>query len=241
MKAMILAAGRGSRMAPLTDNCPKPLLPVAGKPLIQHHIDKLVSAGIKDIVINTAWLGEQIEATLGNGSQLGARLIYSHEVAGGLETGGGVFQALPLLGDEPFLLINGDVWTDWLYMQAFDLQQSVLQNSTLGCLVLVDNPPHNQEGDFYWSGLAAQHEVSTGIQRLSSSGSTKLTFAGISVLSPRLWQSCEAGFYPLAPMLRQAIEQQQLMACHSAAPWVDVGTPERLKQLDKKLTDLAAG
>ena len=241
MKAMILAAGRGTRMAPLTDNCPKPLLPVAGKPLIQHHIDKLVSAGIKDIVINTAWLGEQIEATLGNGSQFGARIIYSHEVAGGLETGGGVFQALPLLGDKPFLLINGDVWTDWPYMQAFDLRQLVQQNSTLGCLVLVNNPPHNQEGDFYWSGLAHQHEPSPQIQRLSCSGSTKLTFAGISVLSPRLWQSREAGFYPLAPMLRQAIEQQQLMACYSIAPWVDVGTPERLKQLDKKLTDLAAG
>src|SRR5690554_3667129 len=113
MKAMILAAGRGKRMAPLTDHCPKPLLSLAGKPLIVHHIEKLVAAGITEIVINPAWLGEKIETALGDGQQFGAKIQYSAEPEGGLETGGGVFQALPLLGQEPFLLVNGDVWTDW--------------------------------------------------------------------------------------------------------------------------------
>lgn len=118
MRAMILAAGRGKRMSPLTDSCPKPLLPLSGKPLIVHHIEKLVAAGVYEIVINHAWLGHQIEAALGDGRQFGAKIQYSAEPEGGLETGGGVFQALPLLGKEPFLLVNGDVWTDWDYRQA---------------------------------------------------------------------------------------------------------------------------
>ena len=243
MKAMILAAGRGSRMAPLTDHCPKPLLPVAGKPLIRHHIDKLVAVGIQEIVINTAWLGEQIEAALGDGSDFGAKLIYSHEVAGGLETGGGVFQALPLLGQDPFLLINGDVWTDWPYQQAFELNAQLQQPSSLqqalGCLVLVDNPAHNVDGDFYWSLQDCSSDQELQIQRMPMTAATRLTFAGISVLSPALWRSCQAGFYPLAPMLRQAISEGHLLACHSSAAWVDVGTPDRLHQLDKTLTDPA--
>ncbi len=223
MKAMILAAGRGKRMTPLTDNCPKPLLPLAGKSLIVHHIEKLVAAGISEIVINHAWLGHKIETALGNGQQFGASILYSAEPEGGLETGGGVFQALPLLGDEPFLLVNGDVWTDWDYHQA--LTQPL--GSNLAWLWLVANPEHNIQGDF----SLEQQQVAAD----ESTDSKRYTFSGISLIHPKLFADCQAGFFRLAPLLRQAMTTAQVGGALLDARWVDVGTPERLQQLEFQL------
>lgn len=205
-------------MAPLTDTCPKPLIPLCGKPLIVHHLEKLAAAGISDVVINHAWLGASIEQALGNGSRWGVRIHYSPE-SEALETGGGVYQALPLLGDAPFLLINGDVWTNWDYSQAHSIK---LESSALGHLWLIDNPEHNPEGDFSLRDGKVQDEKA-------------LTFSGISLLSPQLWAGCKAGAYPLAPMLRSAMLQQQVVGSKLNADWVDVGTPQRLSDLEGKL------
>jgi len=217
MKAMILAAGRGTRMAPLTDHCPKPLIPLCGKPLIVHHLEKLSRAGFRDVIINHAWLGHQIEQALGDGGQWDLRIQYSAETEA-LETGGGVFQALPLLGSEPFLLINGDVWTDWDYHHASDIS---LDND-LGYLWLTNNPEHNPDGDFALSDGRVENRKS-------------MTFSGISVLSPRLWQSCQPGAYPLAPMLRAAMADGRIAGGDLSAEWVDVGTPQRLAELEARL------
>ncbi len=224
MKAMILAAGRGTRMAPLTDTCPKPLIPLCGKPLIVHHLEKLAAAGIKEVVINHAWLGEQIEQHLGDGSAWGLTIQYSAETDA-LETGGGVYQALPLLGAAPFLLINGDVWTDWDYTEA---AQYELNGSDLGCLWLVNNPDHNPQGDF---ALLAGRVINE----------PQLTFSGVSVLKPELWASASAGAYPLAPMLREAMTTDRLAGQLMNGHWVDVGTPERLKTLEIDLLNRDGG
>jgi MurNAc alpha-1-phosphate uridylyltransferase len=223
MKAMILAAGRGTRMAPLTDTCPKPLIPLCGKPLIVHHLEKLAAAGITDIVINHAWLGEQLEQTLGNGSSWGIRIQYSPENEA-LETGGGVYQALPLLGEDAFLLINGDVWTNWDYSEVMNTS---LQEGELGHLWLIDNPAHNPQGDFC---LGEGKVLDTALLN-----ETALTFSGISLLSPQLWAECTSGAYPLAPMLRSAMLQQQITGSKLNADWVDVGTPQRLSDLEQRL------
>jgi MurNAc alpha-1-phosphate uridylyltransferase len=223
MKAMILAAGRGTRMAPLTDTCPKPLIPLCGKPLIIHHLEKLAAAGITDIVINHAWLGEQLEQTLGNGSSWGIRIQYSPENEA-LETGGGVYQALPLLGEDAFLLINGDVWTNWDYNEVMNTS---LQEGELGHLWLIDNPAHNPQGDFC---LGEGKVLDTALLN-----ETALTFSGISLLSPQLWAECTSGAYPLAPMLRAAMLQQQITGSKLNADWVDVGTPQRLSDLEQRL------
>ena len=219
MKAMILAAGRGTRMAPLTDHCPKPLIPLCGKPLIVHHLEKLAAAGFGEIVINHAWLGEQLEKALGDGRQWGLSIRYSAE-SEALETGGGVFQALPLLGQEPFLLINGDVWTDWDYAEA---RLTRLQSGVLGHLWLTGNPAHNPHGDFTLVGERVDDRPG-------------LTFSGISLLSPRLWLGKQAGVYALAPMLRTAMTAQQITGQLLDGHWVDVGTPERLSALEGVLT-----
>lgn len=223
MKAMILAAGRGTRMAPLTDTCPKPLIPLCGKPLIIHHLEKLAAAGITDIVINHAWLGEQLEQTLGNGSSWGIKIQYSPENEA-LETGGGVYQALPLLGEDAFLLINGDVWTNWDYNEVMNTS---LQEGELGHLWLIDNPAHNPQGDFC---LGEGKVLDTALLN-----ETALTFSGISLLSPQLWAECTSGAYPLAPMLRSAMLQQQITGSKLNADWVDVGTPQRLSDLEQRL------
>src|SRR5690606_6520294 len=223
MKAMILAAGRGTRMAPLTDHCPKPLLLLAGKPLIVHHIEKLVAAGITDMVINHAWLGEQIETTLGDGSRYGARLQYSAEPQA-LETGGGILQALSLLGSEPFFLVNGDVWTDWDYQGVTDIQLG----DDLGRLWLVQNPDHNPGGDF----ILQQGRV---LNPAMATDSPRLTFSGLSVLHPQLLAGCEPGAFPLAPLLRRAMDHQRMAGALLEQPWVDVGTPQRLQQLEQYL------
>jgi MurNAc alpha-1-phosphate uridylyltransferase len=222
MKAMILAAGRGERMRPLTDHTPKPLLIVAGKPLIQWHIEGLQAAGFRDIVINHAWLGEQIEAQLGDGSQFGVRIHYSPEGEHALETGGGIFQALPLLQakgqtenaqaeEDAFLVVNGDVLTD------VDFRQLPTRINGLAHLLLVPNPEHHPQGDFV---------LKDG--RVFDAGEPRLTFSGIGVYRPQLFAGCEKGAFPLAPLLRQAMQNGEVSGQLHQGRWLDVGTEQRL-------------
>ena len=223
MKAMILAAGLGNRMRPLTLHTPKPLLGVGGKPLIVWHIEKLQKVGVTEIVINTAWLGEKLANALGDGSQFGVKILWSHE-GEGLETAGGIINALPLLGDEPFILVNGDVWTTMDFASLLDVQLGEQQAH----LVLVENPPQHLKGDFILSnGLAYTFEQ----EQLGEA----LTYSGIAVLHPRMFAGLENGKRPLAPLLKQAMQQQQVSAEKMQAVWVDVGTPERLQQLDQHI------
>ncbi len=216
MKAMILAAGRGERMRPLTDHTPKPLLLAAGKPLIEHTIKQLVAAGFNDIVINHAHLGWQIEERLGNGKQFGANISYSPERDLALETAGGIINALPLLGNEVFLVVNGDIATD------FDF--AGLKNLTvdLAHLVLVDNPAHNTGGDFSLdkSGL------------VTSNSTEQFTFSGIGLYRPELFTHTPAGISKLAPILRKAIASGHVSGQKTDCFWMDIGTPERLQELD---------
>jgi MurNAc alpha-1-phosphate uridylyltransferase len=210
MKAFILAAGRGERMRPLTDSTPKPLLEAGGEPLIVH---------MTELVINVSHLGDQIEAFLGDGSRWGVNIEYSHEPVA-LETAGGIVNALRLLGDEPFILVNGDIWTD------FDF--SVLTNKSLaeslGHLVMVNNPFHHAEGDFL---------LDEG--KLGADKGERLTYSGIGLYSPMLFAKLAPGKRPLGPVLRQAISDSQLTGEKYTGEWVDVGTPQRLHQLDELL------
>lgn len=223
MKAMILAAGLGNRMRPLTLHTPKPLLEVGGKPLIVWHIEKLQKIGVTEIVINTAWLGEKLANALGDGSQFGVKILWSHE-GEGLETAGGIINALPLLGDEPFILVNGDVWTTMDFASLLDVKLGEQQAH----LVLVENPPQHLKGDFILSnGLAYTFEQ----EQLGEA----LTYSGIAVLHPRMFVGLENGKRPLAPLLKQAMQQQQVSAEKLQGIWVDVGTPERLEQLDQQI------
>ena len=223
MRAMILAAGLGTRMRPLTLTNPKPLLPVAGKPLIQYHIERLVAAGITELVINHAWLGEKLEQFVGDGSRFGASVIWSREDEP-LETGGGIFKALPDLSPagEDFLLVNGDVFSNYPFTGIADKQ---LDPGLLGHLVLVDNPAHNPKGDFMLRG-----------DRVSSLGDELLTFSGISLLSPELFAGCEPGKFPLAPLLRGAMAEGQVSGEYFQGYWQDVGTPERLEQISEQVS-----
>lgn len=219
MKAMILAAGRGERLRPLTDTTPKPLIEVAGKPLIQHHIENLRQAGIRDIVINTAWLAQKIHQALGDGSALGVNIHYSDEGTA-LETAGGILRALPLLGDDPFLVINGDIWCD------YDLARLPAPGTDkLAHLVLVDNPPHNPGGDFC---------IENGLLR--NTGPDMLTFSGIGVYRAKILDGQDEGPLPLAPILRSCADKGLVSAEHHAGRWTDVGTVERLQQLENALS-----
>lgn len=218
MKAMILAAGRGERMRPLTDHTPKPLLKVADKALIEYHIEGLVRAGFADIIINHAWLGEQFEQALGGGERYGAHLMYSPEGATALETGGGIFKALPLLGSAPFVVVNGDVWSDYPFTR---LPRNM---TTLAHLVLVPNPPQHPHGDFFFADGA-----------LRESGMAKFTFSGIGMYRAELFAGCRPGAFPLAPLLRVAITQGRAGGELYEGAWYDIGTPERMEQLDRKL------
>lgn len=215
MKAMILAAGKGERMRPLTLTRPKPLIEVNGRPLIEHHIQALAAAGITDLVINHAWLGDQLEAVLGDGSRLGVSIRFSAE-GEPLETGGGIFRALPLLGSEPFMLINGDIRTD------VDFAALALPAGCLAHLVLVDNPVHHPTGDF---GLVEG--------RITLEASEKLTYSGIAVLHPQLFSDCTAGAFKLVDVLRPAIVAGQVSGQRLAGRWVDVGTLERLAEAEQ--------
>jgi MurNAc alpha-1-phosphate uridylyltransferase len=228
MRAMILAAGRGKRMRPLTDHTPKPLLPVGGKPLIVWHLERLAQAGFKQVVINYAHLGEQIPAALGDGRAWGMEIAYAPEVPEALETAGGIAHALPLLGDAAFLVINGDIFCDWKSANARALARSLDMSGRLAHLVLVDNPPHHPAGDF------TLEENRLGLPRPGEKHT--LTFAGIGIYAPRFF----AGLSPeqparLAPLLYAAIELGQISGERHEGCWVDVGTPERLRQLDTAL------
>lgn len=216
--AMILAAGRGERMRPLTDRTPKPLLAAGGRPLIGHHLAALARAGVREVVINHAHLGAQIEAALGDGAAYGLHIRYSREETA-LETGGGIFQALPLLGPDPFIVVNGDVWTD------ITLDRLRLADADLAHLVLVDNPAHHPAGDFVLDG-----------DRVRAEGGPRLTFSGIAVYRPALFEGCSPGRFPLAPLLRAAMAAGRVSGEHHRGRWIDVGTPERLAALDRELS-----
>jgi MurNAc alpha-1-phosphate uridylyltransferase len=219
MKAMILAAGRGERMRPLTDHIPKPLLKVGGKSLIVWHLERLAKAGFKEVVINHAHLGEQIEQALGDGSVWGLNVQYSPETSA-LETAGGIANALPLLGDAPFLVVNGDVFTE------IDFGALQLVSPNLAHLVMVDNPPQHPDGDFV---------VDSG--KVTNQGNHKLTFSGIGIYHPALFVDVERGqAAKLAPLLRSAMIKGLVTGEHYQGVWHDIGTPERLSFLDKQLS-----
>ncbi len=219
MKAMILAAGRGERLRPLTDSTPKPLLKANNKALIEYTIEALVKAGIVDIVINLAYLGEQIEAYLGNGSRYQANIQYSHEGESGLETAGGIKKALPLLGSEPFLVINADIACD------FPLQTLTHQQVKLAHLVLIKNPRHNPAGDF---AISTNHH-------LNSFDDIKFTFSGIGLYRPELFANLKPGKSALAPLLKAAMTNQQITGALHDGFWMDIGTEERLNALEHAL------
>ncbi|MDT8370669.1 MAG: nucleotidyltransferase family protein [Gammaproteobacteria bacterium] len=223
MKAMILAAGRGERLRPLTNHTPKPLLQAGKYRLIEYLIQDLVKAGIADIIINYAHLGEQFPSVLGDGERYGATLRYSPEPEGGLETAGGIIKALPLLGNEPFLIINGDIWTDFPFER---LINSNLELDTLCQLVMVANPGHNPSGDF----------ALTESGHLAINGDTKYTYSGIGIYHPALFTNYEPQRLALKPVLLQAIGAQAAKAIYYPGQWSDIGTIERLEQLKLQLS-----
>lgn len=218
MKAMILAAGKGERLRPLTLHTPKPLVRAGGVPLIEYHLRALRSAGYDEVVINHAWLGQQIEDYLGDGNQWGLSIRYSAEREP-LETGGGIFRALPLLGDEPFLVVNGDIWTNCDFT---GLREPI---TSLAHLVLVDNPKHHPDGDFALVGGRVRDDATL----------PRLTYSGIAVLHPQLFADCVDGAFKLAPLLRDAMAKGLVTGEHFTGQWVDVGTHERLAEVEKLL------
>ncbi|MFI8144945.1 N-acetylmuramate alpha-1-phosphate uridylyltransferase MurU [Acinetobacter sp. ABJ_C5_2] len=225
MKAMILAAGLGNRMRPLTLYTPKPLLEVGGKPLIVWHIEKLKNMGVTEIVINSAWLADNLISSLGDGSQFGVDIRWTREEEG-LETAGGIINALPLLGTDPFILVNGDVWTT----MDFEALRDIKLNDDLAHLVLVDNPKQHPDGDFtLLDGRAFAFDQDVKGENL--------TFSGVSVIHPKLFDGLEPGKRPLAPLLKQAMQNQKVSAEKLKGAWVDVGTPERLMELDLQIRE----
>jgi MurNAc alpha-1-phosphate uridylyltransferase len=239
MKAMLLAAGKGTRMLPLTATTPKPLLKAGGSTLIEHQIRKLAAAGFTELVINHAWLGAQIEAALGDGSALGVSIQWSREDAP-LETAGGIVRALPLLGPEPFALVNADIWTDY----PFTRLRNALAATDLVHLVLVPNPEHHPNGDFSLSGsarlLSSQQTSQLPPQaspRVSPQGAEtqRYTYSGIAVFSPHLFDDMADGKAPLLPCLQKAISLRRASGEVFGGDWIDVGTPERLADLDRQL------
>jgi MurNAc alpha-1-phosphate uridylyltransferase len=219
MIAMILAAGRGERMRPLTDVVPKPLLHVGGERLIESHLRRLRAAGFTNIVVNTAWLGDLLPATLGDGSRYGVSIAYSHERPAALETGGGIFHAMPLLGAAPFLVVNGDVWTD------VEFAALRLPPGSLAHLVLVQNPLQHARGDFL---LQAGHVCDEG-------DGERWTYSGVGIYTPEFFAAAEGGKFPLLPYLKRAIARRALTGEVHRGRWYDVGTPERLARLDLEL------
>jgi MurNAc alpha-1-phosphate uridylyltransferase len=233
MRAMILAAGRGERMRPLTDYMPKPLIPVAGKPLIQWHLEKLARAGISEVVINHAWLGGMIEQALGSGQQFGLNIRYSPE-PNALETAGGIATALPLLGEEPFLVLNGDVWCDWNPALAKHFACELHLRSCLAWLLMVPNPEQHPLGDFLLESDGLLHD-----EVARAANAVRHTFAGIGVYRPELFEHTLA-HQPakLAPLLRQAMRNNQVCGTLHQSEWIDVGTPERLAALEGKIASI---
>ena len=232
MKAMILAAGLGKRLRPLTETTPKPLLKVGNKPLIQYHVERLVSAGVRELVINTSWLGDQIEAFLGDGSRFGVDIAWSRE-SELLETGGGIRRALPLLGSEPFLLINGDIWTDY---PLIDLVDQTWSEDMVARLVLVPNPIHHPDGDY-----TLGNEQKVGYSTIShkngsdnNQGEKTFTFSGLSVMRPEIFavHSSASEKFPLRDVLAGRINEGRVSGEIFCGVWWDVGTLERLKALN---------
>jgi MurNAc alpha-1-phosphate uridylyltransferase len=221
MKAMLLAAGRGERMRPITDSLPKPLVAVGGKPLIAWHLAALARAGIREVTINLSWLGEQVHAALGDGRAYGVSISYSDEGPVPLETGGGIFRAVPRLGPGPFLVVNADIWTD------IDFGALALEATAHAHLVLIPNPPHHPRGDF---GLDNDLVVSRDTERL--------TYSGVGVYRPEFFAGCTAGRFPLLPLLNRAIAARLVRAQVHRGEWCDVGTPERLASLDARVRAL---
>jgi N-acetyl-alpha-D-muramate 1-phosphate uridylyltransferase len=218
MKAMVLAAGRGERMRPITDKLPKPLVPVAGKPLIVYHLERLAAAGVRDVVVNLSWLGDQIRAALGDGHEYRLSISYSQEPPEPLETGGGIFRALPLLGPGPFLVVNGDTWSD------IDYSRLALEDGANGRIVLVPNPTHNLRGDF---GVEGDFVVDRPTDRF--------TYSGVGVYRPEFFDGCLPGRFPMLPLLKRAIAARVLRGEVHGGEWCDVGTPERLATLDAEV------
>ncbi len=215
MKCMLLAAGIGERLRPITDKIPKPLVKIAGKPLIEHHLENLKSAGFKEVIINLSHLGEMIENHLGDGSDFGLHIEYSYEGETPLETAGGIIKALPKLGNQPFLVLNADIWCN------HSLSFARLSNDKLAHLVLVDNPEHNADGDFAYE-----------FGKIYNNGKNSLTYSGIGVYDPKLFKDLTAEKLALAPILRNAIEKQLISAEYFTGKWFDIGTPDRLEDAD---------
>ncbi len=215
MKAMVLAAGRGERLRPLTDHTPKPLLEVRGQPLIAWHLHALARAGVREAVINLSWLGAQLRTALGGGERFGLRISYSEEPERALEVGGGIFHALPLLGAEPFLVVNGDTYTE------LDFARLAIGPRALAHLVLVPNPEHHPQGDF------ALREGA-----ITTTGEPRLTYSGIGVFRTELFAGCSPGRFPLLPLLRAAMAAERLSGERFDGAWTDVGTVERLASLN---------
>jgi MurNAc alpha-1-phosphate uridylyltransferase len=243
MKAMILAAGRGERMRPLTDARPKPLLEVGGRPLIEWHLQSLARAGFREVVINLSWLGDQIAAHLGAGERFGVAIRYSEEGPEPLETGGGIFRALRWLGPGPFVVVNGDVWTDYRHERL-----PRLDAAALAALVLVPNPPQHPRGDFLARPRAAVAPGEAGWDIAAETvGADPLpqaprrTYSGIGVYRPEFFAGCSDGRFPLLPLLRRAAATGQLRAELYDGEWHDIGTPDRLRALDERLAGGAIG
>ncbi|MGD2130131.1 MAG: nucleotidyltransferase family protein [Lysobacterales bacterium] len=218
MRAMILAAGRGERLRPLTDEVPKPLVDVAGKTLIEYHLEALSAAGFREIVVNQGHLGGQLRERLGDGGRWGIHIHWSDERPEALETGGGIHKALPLLGGGPFLAVNGDIWTDY----PFNRLRAV--KCDWAHLVLVPNPPHNPKGDFALDGA-----------RVRETGGNMLTFSGIAVYHPRLFQDCSPGKFSVVPLLRSAMTGHLVTGERHDGRWSDAGTLERLEALRQSM------
>ena len=221
MRAMLLAAGRGERMRPITDSTPKPLVPVGGRPLIAWHLAALARAGIREVVINLSWLGAQVRATLGDGRDYGVLITYSDEGPVPLETGGGIFRAVPLLGPGPFLVVNADIWTD------IDFAAVALEAHAHARLLLIPNPPHHPRGDF---GLEGDLVVTRDTDRY--------TYSGVGVYRPEFFGGCTPGRFPLLPLLNRAIAAAAVRGQVHRGEWCDVGTVERLASLDARLRAL---
>jgi len=214
--AMILAAGRGERLRPVTDKLPKALVEVRGRSLLETHLDAIKAVGVDTVIINLGWLGEQIVDRIGSGSDWGLNVIYSPEGDNLLETGGGIYRALPMLGSEPFLVINADIVSD------MPMPEADFDGQTLGKLILVSTPPHKTHGDF-----------DIVDDRVCNSENPQLTFSGVAIYRPELFAGCSAGPFPLAPLLRAAADANQLAGELYAGPWHDVGTVERLTALNR--------
>jgi N-acetyl-alpha-D-muramate 1-phosphate uridylyltransferase len=217
-RAMLLAAGRGERLRPLTDTLPKALVEVAGKPLIGYHLEALARAGIREVVINLSWLAEQIRAALGDGGRYGVRIAYSEEGPVPLETGGGIHRALTLLGPGPFLVVNSDVWTDMDFSRVLTPSEGAD-----ACLMLAPNPPQHPRGDF---GLEGDLVVERATERF--------TYTGIGVFRPELFAGCAPGRFPLLPLLQRAIAARRLRGELYRGEWLDIGSADRLASLDAR-------